>query len=197
MAGAALKSSLAGGRTYGRQAIWDAIRRLRSFTVLELADAVKQERSIIVRYLQRLARGGYVSGALTVHKKAKTWELIRDTGAEAPRLKEDGTPSEQGLLTEQMWRTIRMLETFSPLDLSICASTETHPVSESHARYYVHYLCAAGYLARITAPGIGRPATYRAVRSRYSGPRPPVVQQLQSVYDANLGKIVWHEDPDA
>ena len=186
-----------GGKPNARQVIWDAIRRLRRFTRLELADAIKRDGHGVSIYISALARAGHL--AVTERpgrRKARVYELVRDVGAEAPRLCADGTPNTQGLLLEQTWRTIRMLDQFTPRELAICASTETHPVTEAYAQNYVSWLFVAGYLVRVVMDAPGRPAAYRAVKSRYSGPRPPVVRKLQSVYDPNLGRVVWQEEPD-
>jgi hypothetical protein len=193
----ALLVAAVGGKPNARQVIWDAIRRLRRFTRLELADAIKRDGHGLSIYLTALARAGHL--AVTEKpggRKARVYELVRDVGVEAPRLCANGTPSTKGLLLEQTWRTIRMLDQFTPRELAICASTETHQVSEDYAQNYVSWLFVAGYLTRIVMDAPGRPATYRAVKSRYSGPRAPRVVKLQSVFDPNLGKIVWHEDPD-
>ena len=85
---------------------------------------------------------------------------------------------------------MRVIGPFSILDLALNASTEEQPVKFSDARDYVANLHKAGYLVMLEGQ-IGGRAIYRLVPSRYSGPKPPMVQRIKQVWDPNLGKVVW------
>jgi hypothetical protein len=198
----------AGGRPFGRQAVWEAIRRLPSWTITSLADELRHNRGTVDTYVRSLLAGGFIevcgtepadSGKFGVHpnlvKPSKVYRLIRDVGVEAPTLNRDGTPCQTGLGRAQMWRTMKLLDNFTPLDLSIAASTEDHIVSERHANCYVTHLHRAGYLALVAKAGPHSQARYRFVKSRNTGPRSPIVQRVKSVFDPNLAQIVWQEDP--
>ncbi|MDA8230376.1 MAG: hypothetical protein M0006_03465 [Magnetospirillum sp.] len=184
----------AGGKPQGRQAIWEEIRRQRDgFAVASIADATDIHPTTIRSYLTGLEAAGYIRRAVG---GAPSWTLSRDIGVEAPRVTKDGKPVIQGSAREQMWRTMRMLSgDWSWRDLAIAASTEEAPVNPGDAADYCVNLCRAGYLHLVT-PGKGTgnagiPARYRFVRSKYTGPKPPMVQRVKSVYDPNLRRVVW------
>lgn len=192
----------------GRQAVWQAVRRLKRFTLVDLWHETKEERATVRTYLTALERGGYVATvdmqapkatAIGIRSpalfKAQVYKLARDVGIEAPRLKRDGTPSTQGSAREQMWRTMKLLGDFTFRDLTVAATTEASPVSELDAKDYVKHLFRAGYLSLVTASTPRALATYRFVRARNTGPRAPMVQRLKSVFDPNTRKVVWQEEP--
>ena len=188
-----------GGKPRGRQIVWETIRRLRRFTVKQLAAEIDHLPDSVRTYVDCLSAGGFISvvdqEASANNRFAKVYELVRDIGVEAPRLQRDGTPCTQGRAREQMWRTMKLLDSFTPRELAISASTEEQPVNETDAGDYVKRLHKAGYLT-LTVPSTPvRQARYRFVKARNTGPRPPMVQRLKTVFDPNLGQIVWHEEP--
>jgi hypothetical protein len=185
-----------GPKPRGRQVVWDAIRTLRCFTARELARSIDHNASAVSDYLSCLRAGGIIAIADTAvvgARRTHTYELVRDVGIEAPRLRADGTPCTQGLATEQMWRTMAMLADFSPRDLAVAASTEQQPVAEEHAGDYVGNLLRAGYLTIVQPSTPVRQARYRLVKR--TGPKPPMVQRLKSIWDPNIGQIMWQEEP--
>ncbi|WP_423828505.1 hypothetical protein, partial [Staphylococcus aureus] len=78
--------------------------------------------------------------------------------------------------------------------LAVQASTEEHAVRHREAQYYIGYLYRAGYLHRTVAGGPGRPARYRLIPSRYTGPLPPQIQRIRQVWDANKQEVVWRPE---
>ena len=104
-----------------------------------------------------------------------------------PRVRRDGTlvpPTIQ----DCMWRAAKMLRTFTVLDLVAAAGREGAEVSEAHAADYLRNLARAGYLAQ-TATG------FAFLASRNTGPRAPMITRLSTVFDPNLGAVVWHGYP--
>ena len=183
-----------------QEIVWAAIRELKTFTASDLISFVARKREVndgtIKSYLARLAEGGYFDiehTAIRAACRTYRYTLVRDTGVDAPRLTRHGTPSTQGLSREQIWRAMRILGDFTYHELQLTASTEKVPVKASEVRSYIKHLYAAGYLAetkpcvRGTSP---KPATYRLLPSRYTGPRPPMVQRVKQVFDPNLGKVM-------
>jgi len=188
------------GAASNRERIWAAIRRLRTFTAPDIRGETSLSLPTIRDYLKCLEAGGIVERqgmALNDdNHQVMRYALIEDRGIEAPRLRRDGSLVTLGAGREQMWRTMRILQEFDWRELAIAASTEEHPVAEQEASSYVQALHKAGYL-QCVRPGKGtgdggERARYRFIASRWSGPKPPMVQRLKTVYDPNLGKIAWH-----
>jgi hypothetical protein len=83
------------GGTARQQALWTAIRGLRSFSVPELALSASTEElpiglQLAVEYVQHLARAGYLreTGTLPRQRQTKLYALVvaRNTGPRAPIL---------------------------------------------------------------------------------------------------------------
>lgn len=196
------------GRTKrgGRDGMWEAIRKLRRFTALDIEGETRCNLESIKTYIKSLKKAGYIaivdhldnaqSGlAHPLKYKAAVYELQRDS-ITTPRVRRNGDVVTMGAGREQLWRTMRVLKVFSYLDLAVQASTEEHPVSEADARHYLKYLKRAGYIAEIERGKGGRPSRYRFIDRRYTGPRPPMIQRVRQVYDPNLQKVVWPTGED-
>jgi len=202
------------GKVSGRQAMWQVMRKRKRFTARQVADDINADRDAVRSYLKCLVNGGIVAedgkepaptgvfGRKPTHRNLMiVYRLAIDCGVDAPRLRKDGSPCEQGLPREQMWRTMHMIPTFTTRDLAASASTEAVPIDERDAKDYIGHLYRAGYLALVKSskpghkPGTGSLAVYRLVKK--TGPRPPMIQRLKTVFDPNLGQIVWHEEVDA
>jgi len=183
-----------------RERIWAVIRRLKTFTGPQLQGELKGfvPLATIRTYLQGLEKAGYIEFAGTLPKQRgpgtiNRYKLINDCGIEAPRVRKDGRPVLQGIGREQLWRTIKILKTFTPRELALAASTEVHAVKESEAKRYVQFLYQAGYVYLVTPSSPTSQARYRFNPRKDTGPKPPQVQRLKTLYDPNLGKIVYQE----
>lgn len=189
-----------------RQRIWNAIRLLnrqsdapfseRQIWGATVEGATDIELSAVRDYRRCLVAAGVLEQVLKPANRyvEATYRLAFDEGVEAPRLRKDGTRVTQGLAQEQMWRTLRMTKgDISYLELAAHASTPQIPVADSAAKDYIKHLFAAGYLV-VTEPGVNkgrrnRPSRYRL--SKNTGPRPPMIQKTDAVYDPNLDEVVW------
>lgn len=193
MAGQGRKPVTAPGRT--RETLWAEIRRLRRFTVSAICSTTG-ELDAAYRYLQALAAGGYVQ---VIDREQRPdgkygsyrYELIKDAGIEAPRLRADGSPVTQGMAREQLWRSMRILREFNVLELRGASDTAHVPVSRDGAEAYITHLKRAGYLTCVRPARPGVLARYRLLYSRNSGPKPPQVQANGAIYDPNLRRVVW------
>lgn len=194
---------LAGGRG-PRQRIWEAIRKqAKDFTVMGLEKATVVDLYTIRTYVQVLVRGGFIVqiNETTTMTERKHYRLVKDVGVEAPRLDRKGK-AVPATGTENMWRTMRIMGDFTSSELAMRASTGEMKVAEETAKTYVRALATAGYLALIEeghpfVRGKGaKQSRYRLLASKYTGPRPPMIQRTKCVYDPNLAKIVWQEEPD-
>lgn len=190
-----------GGKT-PRQRIWEAVRTLREgFDNCALSRRAKVDDKTVSTYLSCLLKAGFINRTNpdASRQTPATYSLVRDNGVEAPRLDRKGNLVKQGLGSEQMWRTLRLIGDFSGAELAAHASTKAVPVSPETAKAYVGHLLKAGYLievlpARFLGSGKGNlPARYRLAPGKYTGPRPPMVQRTKAIYDPNLDKIVFEE----
>lgn len=195
---------LAGGKGL-RQRMWDRIRQIpasRPFALRDLlyGDEIHSEATAR-EYITGLFHAGYLDlrqAAVTTgpasRRTPNLYSLARDAGAEAPRVRKDGTPVTMGLAQEQMWRTLRMMKAdTNARELAAHASTPEIPVREAAAHDYLRNLHLASYLECVKpGKGVGRggiQARYRLISN--TGPRPPMVCRADAVYDPNLGKTVW------
>lgn len=184
-----------GGKS-NRQRVWESIRSKRTgFTSYSLSKAAGVHIETVRTYLQSLRKGGYV-GLLDIRDKLtgeRTMELLKDNGSAAPALKRDGTPCQQGLGTETMWRTLRIVGETTPAELARYASAQV-PTTVATAASYLKWLVKADYVQVMRRPG--QPTRYRLIQAKYTGPRPPMIQRTRQVYDPNLAKVVWSEEPE-
>lgn len=186
-----------------RQRVWEAIRAhhlsASAFTTADLSRASKVEMGIVSEYVKCLRAAGFVGSvdSLAGIGRAVRYVLLRDNGAEAPRVTRDGRPVKAGLKQEQMWRVMRMLRgaDINYRELAAHASTPEIQVDPTAANSYLQDLFGAKYLQR-TAEGKGRgrggvPARYRLVSD--TGPKPPMVTRVNGIFDPNLGQLIWIE----
>jgi len=194
---------MAGGRG-PRQRVWEFIRKnAKDFTTMGIEKATVIDVFTIRTYVQVLELGGFIVQTNETVKVTdrKRFKLVRDVGVEAPRLDRKGkliAPTG----TENMWRTMRIMGDFNAVELATRASSADIKVAEATAKSYLRALHTAGYLSIAEeghpfVRGIGAKLTrYRLSPSKYTGPRPPMIQRTKCIYDPNLGKIVWQEEPD-
>lgn len=192
--------ALKGGKGL-RQRVWDRLRLLDTdFCLLDVT--VGDESKETVRdYLIGLERAGYLEvtnkGAKVGNVcTAKKWKLAKNAGIEAPRVRRDGTAVTMGLAQEQMWRTLRMLKgDTNARELAAHASTDAIKVAEVAAGDYLRNLHRASYLqCTVVGKGLGRKGVGTLSRYRLisnTGPKPPMVQRTDAIYDPNLQEVVW------
>lgn len=116
-----------------------------------------------------------------------TWQLC-------PAAPPSGPQAESG--RERMWRTMKLLRTFTPRDLAVHASLPGAEVADAEGVHYCRMLARAGYLVIAQPPVLGRharQASYRLVKS--TGPKAPQVTRLKAVWDPNEQRLAWHEQP--
>ncbi len=190
-----------------RQRIWEAIRKLhgkgKAFTQLQIEKHASADASKIKDYFSALAKAGFITvldqqpvNGLCVRN---TYQLIKDNGIEAPRVDKQGNVATEGSLSERMWGTMRRMyvnQDFNYRELAASASTPNSVCSEIAAKSYVLLLARAEYLEIIKPGRAGQKATltrYRLRRDKITGPRAPMIQRTKTVYDPNLGKVMWQE----
>lgn len=165
------------------------MRQLGTFSLRDLARGAALSDRSIGQYLAGLTHAGILS------TDAGRYILRRDTGIEAPRVREDGSLVRSGEKAERLWRAMRILGQFDLRALICAAAADDCPISDAYAAEYTRRLVRAGYL-RIAEPGRpGHPARHALVPARYSGPRAPRIQRRPGrpvqVYDPNIERVVW------
>lgn len=187
---------LVGGKGL-RQRLWERMRACKGdFGYADItvgAECLETVRD----YVLGLERAGFLTVTVPAgHRTPKRWRLVHDIGAEAPRVRRDGQPVTMGLAQEQMWRLLRAIANdVNARELAAHASTPPVPVRESAAADYLYHLKRAGYLTETKrGHGTGRGGIQSRYRlARDTGPRPPMVGRTRTVYDPNLGRVVWHD----
>lgn len=179
-----------------RQRIWEALRKNREgISLYSLARASGVEDDTVLSYLRCLIAGGYVARNGRTYAAA-SYSLLRDIGAEAPKLNRDGTLNTQGRGVEAMWRSLRILREVDARDLVQSTLACGEAVSLNTARSYLQWLHKAEYLVLVVVGKPGTPATmarYRLARGADTGPRPPMIQRIGQVFDPNLGEVVYRQ----
>lgn len=172
-----------------RQAMWSGIRRLRTFSDRDLYFCLRGVVTLksVRRYLASLIKGGYVKlirvefNHGTTRQTKRDYQLLKDVGADAPRLDANGKPVQKGIMRRHMWRTMKVLGHFTIRDLAVSSTTEECRIADNTAARYINALTRAGVLIK----GKGSPATWRLLPSKYTGPR-ALVERTNEVYDPNL-----------
>lgn len=187
-----------------QDAIWSEVRTLKTFSRGDLCVQLAKKGlsgindHTVKSYLTRLQRGGFITVVDTQPYKGVAnryiYELVRDAGRHAPRIKADGSPVTQGSGNDNMWRAMKVLGEFSYLELVAASNTGDVTVSPHSAKRYIQHLRTAGYLAVVRQGGPNKAARYRLLPSKNTGPLAPMVQRVHRVYDPNLKRIVWRED---
>jgi len=174
-----------------RDHIWINVRRLKTFTVISLREAVPVtiSKDSVRDYLTRLCAGGYVLRDESV--KPFEYTLIKDCGVDSPRLRLDGSVITVGLANENMWRTIKILKGFDWKDVLLVSSTEDMPIKPTTVKSYLEALHRARYITCIRHSNPDGRAVYRFNTKMNTGSRAPMIQRDKSLYDPNLGRVVF------
>ena len=195
---AARNSLLVKGVVEPRQKIWETIRQLNDgFTVKDLSRRSGQIQSQIRTYVQALAKAGVVeeidpSPASKII--GQVFRLIQDEGVEHPRLDSNGQRTHAHLLTENIWRSLRILKgNLTIADIAFSASTETVSANPLIVGKYLEALVEAGYVVKTMGNPPKTPHTYGLVPTRYTGPKPPQIHSFQrlQVFDPNISRLVY------
>ncbi len=181
----------------GQDAVWAEIRRQGAFTLPSLRGGLTgaTARDTIRAYLNRLEAAGIIerTGQEPPPRNTVLWRLIAERDCEeTPRVRPDGTVVLQGAARAAMWRTMRILKSFTADDLVRLGSVEEVAIGREDARYYLKMLVHAGYVVVTDRPARTATATtYRLLPTKATGPKAPQVQRQHRVWDPNLERVVW------
>ncbi len=124
------------------------------------------------------------------------YQLTKNTGVEAPRLDKNGSIVKQGLGIECMWRTLRIMGEMDIAQLHQHVSIAGVDITVATVKRYICALRKAGYLKTTLPSTPHRMERFVLKPNMNTGPRPPQVQNVKTVYDPNLNKVMWAEDPE-
>lgn len=177
-----------------RQRIWEAIRLLApGFSINDLARRTGQAPQAINLYIRALTKAGIIELIEIPKKEGRVFALIRDEGADYPRLNSKGQRTYDHLATENIWRSLRILNGELTVEaVAQMASVGEVKLTTIKVRQYLDALAEAGYVEK-SDNGVRESATYKMVSGKNTGPRPPEIRKLDSlqVYDPNLSKLVY------
>lgn len=185
-----------------REAAWAAMRKLKQFSIDDLEIATREKRRTLATYVASLRNGGYLelvgnelsSRSLRANQNLNhgdIYRLVKNVGIEAPRVRRDGSLVTAGRGRKNMWRVIKVMSEFDFHEVAMQASVDDVTVSRNEAKDYVGHLHKAGYLRLVRKSKPGTAARYKLIKSRFTGPKPPMIQRVKHVYDPNLRKVVW------
>lgn len=190
------KLTLAAAAPSSRELVWAALRANRDgITQRKINGLTLVKPGIIQDYLASLIRGGFVEVVEELKPgQARQYRLVRDTGADAPRLKKDGTPLPPPGRT-RMWQAMPILGTFTARELALAASLPEAAVAESEAEYYCRWLEKGRYLRRVSGMdgGKGETPRYQSIPARRHGPKAPQILAIRRVFDPNTGEMATEE----
>jgi hypothetical protein len=193
-----VQMELVGGKP-ARQRIWEQIRLHREkFVIYTIARRADADDRTVATYLRCLVNGGYVVRLNEADFEVTEFQLVRDTGIEAPRLDRQGNPVTQGMGQEAMWRCLRMLGPTNARQLAGHCAAAGIDVTFHTARTYITALKKAGYLQVIKPAGRsrGQLEVIGLIPRMNTGPRPPMIQRVGVVYDPNLNKVMHADEPE-
>lgn len=173
----------------GEAGWWGVIKRLDEAGPWSTADVhgeTNTPRGPVCAFVAKLRKAGIaklIKVERTRHGRPKNLYRLARRPNDVPRLRGDGSPSEPRA-QEALWRTIRTLKTFGLRELAFLATSGRKAVPLSTARWYCRKLLGAGYLVEV--PRSVRTIGYRLKPGMDTGPKAPVVLQVQSVWDPNL-----------
>lgn len=185
-----------GGKS-ARQRVWEEIRENpECFECYRTAKRANVDTDSFLSYVKCLMAGGYVELIDNGRKRdQRTYKLIKNAGAEAPRLDSKGNEVKQGLGVECIWRTLRMM---GVLDIALLYQHVTLAgvdIKEATVKRYICALRKAGYLQVIVKSTPHRQERFCLKPAMDTGPRAPQLQNVKTVYDPNLNKVMHCEDP--
>ena len=157
---------------------WARATALRTFSITDLASELRSDASTIGPFVRDWEGRGWVErvGPGVAHV---SFRVIAGPQPE---------PSTGGSRETNMWRAMRGLGGFTPIDIAAHADTGTVRVTVEDARAYIGVLFRHDYLrcTRKADPSKGREASYKLIRN--TGPKAPILKRIRAVIDPNTGE---------
>lgn len=179
-----------------RSEMWRVIRTLKgkSFTRNDLRLILEwaHKDEIDGKYLNLLVKHGFLT--IVEQERPTRYQFIKDNGIDAPRFTNEGVLMVNSTVNENVWRSMRILKTFTVNELVANSGTSKKSVSHGTVIAYVRLLRNAGYLIVVEKL---KNKVERLKLIKDTGRKPPQILRVKEVYDPNINKIVYREVPDA
>lgn len=179
----------------GEEGLWRIIRELDAEGPWRIADVDARSRvnkGTVSDYVKRLRLGGYVQAVgEREHPRpwfgpATTYRIARQS-KDAPRLGKAGEVLPEPLI-EVLWRTMKMVKTFTTTELIKLVETPERPINARTVRGYVIRLARVGVIGRVGGTGRGSEVRYRLLRAL--GAKAPKILQSHIIFDPNSGEVI-------
>lgn len=169
-----------------RSVIWRAMRAMGEddWSIRDITRATDIPRWTVKDLADRLVLAGYAT--CEEGEGGLRFRLTHKAGPQAPRLRPDGTPAEQGSGQLNMWRSMRVAREFSTTDLAAYSTVPPVVIAPASAQKYCLRLAQAGYLRPLGRRARADGMRYLLIRD--TGPRPPRVRRDGTVEDRNTGE---------
>lgn len=168
--------------------VWNAVKDLPEITSRDLARIFAMSPDIGRKWLARMAdrnmirrlpRGGrrnvFAPGSNADAQKAARADILEDLGDDPQR---------------NMWRAMKVLKQFTPMDIVAVTNGQKTPVTERDAQAFCQLLLKGEYVRVLeeAIPG-ERPAAYHL--ARWTGPLPPRERRVKAIWDENQNGLTY------
>lgn len=184
-----VEQELTGDRA--EQSIWDVFRIKKTCTVNDIWQQVEVQKKTIIAYLKRLENAGFAKREASAGD-APVFHIRQGHLKRAPRPDYPGRPKGRNAGLQNMWNTMRRLDSFTPKDIEIYSNTPDVEVSLIAAENYCRILLKAGYLRVVEkAKPPRKMARYSLIDD--TGPTAPAVRREPQIYDPNENRVRYLE----
>jgi hypothetical protein len=166
-----------------REKMWAAMRQEKAFTQARIASLAVCEKKTAQGYISGLAAAGFVVRRRASKRTEAVYDLVKDVGVDAPRVRADGTMLPASGRT-RMWNAMRILKAFTVDELVNTASLPEAPIAESEAALYCTWLARGGYLVQ-------RGEGWQFIPAKFTGAKAPQILKIKALFDPNLGEVVY------
>lgn len=180
---------------HGHDFFWEVILKLDKdceWSTLDILRSSRANKSSIDDFVNRLVRAGFAkecgeqNQSEHCKRSIKLYRLIKIQTA-TPRLRRDGSELPEKI-TETLWRTMKMLKTFTALELISAASSPTQKMKKTTVTSYLTRLKQANIIAVVEKGGACKQERYRLLNNL--GTKAPQILRSKLVYDPNADEIL-------
>lgn len=166
------------------KAMWDYMSACPEVTHAMIKDAVDVSDYCRTNFVAKLKRLGLL------HECGKRDGQVLFSIHDGEKRRQTATEKRQSP-QGAMWTIMRVLKTFSPLDIHLALGASHPEITQKVVTTYCQQLLRADYFRVIQKANKQRPARYQLIKD--TGPLPPTVQRKAVIIDGNDGKVAHVE----